>query len=531
MKDSDSDSDSEEQLCKNLSAEDVDSDDMAGGLCYSDEEPSRRGVFKAVRANNRVKVGQKKRRKFVQEFDTNVYEVALNCLENKGNLATGDAELCTTCAGVFSKFSKITLEEDQQIWTCEFCNTKNEVMIDDEEKPKTNETTYMIEAAAQVLDKKFSTHEISVVFCLDISGSMCVSQAIEGKHKIKGDKMKGLSDEMKKFGDGSDQFINQADKGKTYVSRIQCVKAAIESQIDEMSKGAQDRKVGIITFNNEVSVIGDGTQDPQTITGDHLNDLEYLKNNGKAQGQQRLKENIGKTGKVLIEKLAAIEETGPTALGPAIITSVCMAAEGNAGSKVVICTDGLANIGLGAFDEVISEDQMGKVDAFYETVGQIAQTAGVSVSVISIEGDECNIDSLAKLAELTGGIVERVDPTTLTKNFASMLSIPVIATNVEAKVKIHKGLQFRNELSKDVSDDKTALAKQFGNVTKESVFTFEFGLKSIKDLLKMEDIDMTKVANFPFQTQISYTALDGSKCLRVITQQKEVCNEREVVEK
>jgi len=33
----------------------------------------------------------------------------------------------------------------------------------------------------------------------------------------------------------------------------------------------------------------------------------------------------------------------------------------------------------------------------------------------------------------------------------------------------------------------------------------------------MEDLDMAKIKNFPFQAQISYTALDGSKCLRVIT--------------
>jgi len=177
-------------------------------------------------------------------------------------MATGDAEICATCGGVFNKFSVIKMEGDQQVWICEFCNTRNEVMMDDEEKPKAGETTYMIEAAAQVLNKKFSTQEISVVFCVDISGSMCVTQAIEGKHKIKGDKLGGMNDEMKKFGDGSDQYINQADKGKTYVSRIQCVKAAIESQIEEMSKGAQERKVGIVAFNNEVSVIGDGTKEP-----------------------------------------------------------------------------------------------------------------------------------------------------------------------------------------------------------------------------------------------------------------------------
>ena len=216
----------------------------------------------------------------------------------------------------------------------------------------------MIEAAAQVLDKKHSKTETSIVFCLDISGSMCVSQAIEGKHKLKGDKLSGMNSDLRKFGDGSDQFMNAADKGKTYVSRIQCVKAAIENQIEEMSKVSKERKVGIVTFNNEVTVIGDGTKDPQTITGDKLNDMDYLKNNGTAQGIERLKENVGATRKNLLQKLAAIEETGPTALGPAIITSICMAAEGNPGSKVVVCTDGLANIGLGAFDEVKDEAEM-----------------------------------------------------------------------------------------------------------------------------------------------------------------------------
>ena len=171
--------------------------------------------------------------------------------------------------------------------------------------------------------------DISVVFCLDISGSMCVSQAIEGKHKIKGDNTAELNKNLKKFGDGSDQFLSNSEKNKTYVSRIQCVKAAIETQIQDMSKGASQRKVGVVTFNNEVTVIGDGSKNPQTITGDKLDDIEFLKANGKAQGAERLQKNVGETNKVLLEKLAAIEETGPTALGPAIITSVCMAAEGS----------------------------------------------------------------------------------------------------------------------------------------------------------------------------------------------------------
>ena len=68
----------------------------------------------------------------------------------------------------------------------------------------------------------------------------------------------------------------------TYVSRIQCVKAAIDSQINDMANGAGERKLGVVTFNHEVQVIGDGTQAPVTIAGDHLSNFEYLENNGKA---------------------------------------------------------------------------------------------------------------------------------------------------------------------------------------------------------------------------------------------------------
>ena len=47
----------------------------------------------------------------------------------------------------------------------------------------------------------------------------------------------------------------------------------------------------------------------------------------------------------------------------------------------------------------------------------------------------------------------------------------------------------------------------------------------------MDDVDMAAIKKFTFQTQISYNLLDGSKWLRVITRQQEVCNEREEVQK
>lgn len=98
---------------------------------------------------------------------------------------------------------------------------------------------------------------------------------------------------------------------------------------------------------------------------------------------------------------------------------------------------------------------------------------------------------------------------------------------MEAKVKLHKGLQFRNELESDLSAEKTILTRRFGNVTADTMFTFDYGMKAISELLKMEDIDMATLTHLPFQTQIKYTAMDGSKCLRVISKKMEISNERE----
>jgi hypothetical protein len=39
---------------------------------------------------------------------------------------------------------------------------------------------------------------------------------------------------------------------------------------------APDRKVGLVCFNHEVSIIGDGSKDSLTVAGDKLYDYEFL---------------------------------------------------------------------------------------------------------------------------------------------------------------------------------------------------------------------------------------------------------------
>lgn len=98
-------------------------------------------------------------------------------------------------------------------------------------------------------------------------------------------------------------------------------------------------------------------------------------------------------------------------------------------------------------------------------------------------------------------------------------------------MKLHKGLEFRNEDPLNLSEDKTMMVRELGNVTDETEITFEYRLKGLKELVKMEDLDLTQITHFPFQAQITYSALDGSKCVRIISNQQQVSSDRDQLEK
>ena len=70
----------------------------------------------------------------------------------------------------------------------------------------------------------------------------------------------------------------------------------------------------------------------------------------------------------------SLTEGGQTALGPALMLSVAMAAQ-KVGSKVIVCTDGLANVGLGRLD-VEDDEHYDKASVFYEYVGHYGRDSG-----------------------------------------------------------------------------------------------------------------------------------------------------------
>lgn len=193
----------------------------------------------------------------------------------------------------------------------------------------------------------------------------------------------------------------------------------------------------MITFNNEVNIMGDGSSETAVVAGDKLFNYNQLFEIG-ANYYESLKAPISQTFSKLNDKIFGIEETGATALGPALVVALGLASKSQ-GSKIVICTDGLTNTGLGSLDDLHTDSEKEAVATFYENIGLYSKAQGIVISVMSIKGQDCNLENLGRLADLTAGQVDRVDPLEINKNFQSILSLPVLATNVHAVLMLHKG--------------------------------------------------------------------------------------------
>ena len=134
---------------------------------------------------------------------------------------------------------------------------------------------------------------------------------------------------------------------KTFVSRKQCIFSAIESQINAIQKKYPFKKIGFVTFGSEVVVLGDTKCETLNLVGDKLYNHQAIVN---SLANFKLNDPIAKAHTTLLNNINKTEAKGFTALGPALISALEIAGKGSPGSSVILCTDGLANIGVGQLE-------------------------------------------------------------------------------------------------------------------------------------------------------------------------------------
>ena len=269
---------------------------------------------------------------------------------------------------------------------------------------------------------------------------MNTTQEVKGKvslkHGISAQELEMLRQFMEPGDEAQLNYFPGQNSGNTFVSRKQCVMAAIESQLAEIQKSDPNKKVGLVTFNNEVVVYGDCTQDGKHIVGDNLYKMpEMLTDLAPLKIDVPLRDSYEK----ILFQMNKIEASGATSLGPAILSAIEIAGKGSPGSGVFICTDGLANIGLGSLDPPSEEAKQ-----FYAELALRAKQKNLLVNIITIKGEGCKLESLSTLATETNGNVSIVNPENIGDDFANILKDEVVGLNVSVRIRLPECLRFRN---------------------------------------------------------------------------------------
>lgn len=437
--------------------------------------------------------------------DTNVVVVSLGSLAKDAELAAGDPILCANCKAAFSADS--TIHDGQ--WTCEYCSHTQDVDIEEDEKP----TGLLQEYLLSPPDPKGAGDAGLTIFVVDISGSMIATTEIPAGFGLfqlqiekKQDEDEALAREL--ASQYNHQYIQSESRNARYISRMECVQAAVTIQLAELQRAHPDRKILLITFNSDVTIHGDADSKfpAQVISGAKLDDSSVLEKLGSGLDIDKLR-TVNDAKSDLSTRILQLNARTGTALGPALVVALAAAAK-SCRSEIILCTDGASNEGIGKIDDDGSRE-------FYRKIGTLAKDAGTTLSLIGIEGGGIGLPILGEAAALSSGLVTIVNPLELQRKMREIVDNPTIATDVKVQLRMSKLLGCGSKRKTHLVDVTV------GNATQSTDLAFDFGLSAIGTKY-LQDDTAESVRQVPFQVLVHFTRMDGAKVLRVFSITKKV---------
>jgi len=396
-------------------------------------------------------------------------------------LATGDPSFCSSCSALVSAFSQLSPNDNMPgnlIWKCEYCGHTNNLqdMEEEEIKEQSLEQDYLIEQAQGAESLIDQVDCPMAIFCVDVSGSM--------------------------------QTKVPSETGGPSLTRLECMKAAVETQIKMLAETQPECKTVLMEFGSYVNVHCD--MSVVKVSGRTIQDYDALLSKGESLRVQ-CRHSVSKKYDKLIRSVKGFRTAGSTALGPAMALATGLAT-GSPGAMIIVCTDGCANAGIGRITK-------GKTEPFYQKIADEARKRGATISVVTMEGEDCAMEDIGTAADITGGQVEIVDPQELSRTVMSLMSTATVATNVKAKVITSVECYFKNNDSQK-GLESNSIDIDIGNATKDSDVSTSYALSDStlrllqKKFLEDEEVEIPQY--IPFQVQVSYSLLNGEKRLRVI---------------
>ncbi|KAI4807957.1 hypothetical protein KUCAC02_027729 [Chaenocephalus aceratus] len=354
----------------------------------------------------------------------NVLLVSLGKLlsEERGQITQGEPTSCSQCGSVLDSGHR-------NVKDCYFCGSW------EPQCPLTGHRDGLFSLCPD--EKPLGAADPLLLLCIDISGSMSITAEVsEGENVV-------------------------------HKSRLQFVQEAVLQCVQKLSEQQPGMRVGLITFNYQVTMHGNEIFTSHSLSNAELIDCNFLK---EAAASFPTPPPLSQTREYLQKQVMGLSEGGTTALGPAALLSIAIASR-QPGSKVIICTDGKANTELGNLEvEDLDAHTLLSSTIFYQELGLYAANQGVTVSVLSIEGTDCRLDELGRLADRTGGTVVIASPNKLHSEFEHIIENRTIATHCTVTLLLPQSLPIRGE-----REAGHKVTREVGNVDPDTEITFQFG--------------------------------------------------------
>lgn len=400
--------------------------------------------------------------------------------EDKVEVRTQTPLICKFCGGILVDYTKLESKGNTFKWKCEFCANENSIEV------KTPEEKKIIEEK-----KGMTAEELSILF-----QEMAKEQPKTEEHK------------EKSYGDTLVAIIDIS--GSMSGGKLEAVKHSLVQTVKDIKVNASNTIFSLITFTDFVEVYSTPEKSFK-MQGD--NDL-FSKDNMRKTMQRELKDlkigPVGEFGDKWISRIQGLQTIGWTALGPGLYAGEVLIEEKiskdkKASARIILLTDGLANQGMGAVENV----DPAKASKFYEEIGKDCLKSGMIIDLIGVQtGNAVALDIVGKITDLTGGEMILISSEQIESEFSRVSGKSYIARNTILRV-------FMPDF---ITLDGISGTYLTSDIPKKSGEPIVLGAldKDREIYLKFKQNKEVKMDKVPIQIQLEYLDQNNQKKYRVV---------------
>ncbi len=418
----------------------------------------------------------------------------------------GQPVLCSFCQSTLTNKSYLQKKGEEFTYKCEFCMKENSISH--------KQALYLLQTEVKT-DTPEESSMADMAFLLE---------------EIRKEESDALSKmEIGKETSGFPLQVAVIDvSGSMAGGKLEAVKHALVQNIHQLTADFPTTKFILIPFSSDVLVYP--TPQDQIVIKDGP---QFFK---EAKMEQEITkivekypfqpiENVYEGWTNIVKKMT---DRSMTALGPALFMGVqtIIASQKSqakkAGGKVILLTDGLANVGLGSVENNLNVDK--KESGFYISVAKRCLENNIIVDMVGVReqggGNSVALDVIGKVTDYTGGQMLFITADQVESAFGSFHHTNYIARNVVMRVYSPKFLVLEEiqgaEVLQSLADVQNGEPINMGAFYPDREIYLKF---------QQQKTTLPAGTKVPIQIQLEYLDAQGNRKMRINRQEIEIAED------